>query len=435
MPRPRKIKNISKDLTELLDNEELKVIEGSNSYDYVVMSPDTGVPICIECSGKVKNQGKFHKTYIDVVTLNDQKQFARLHYYFYKYLCLNEDCGALFQKTMRFASEKARITKRYEDEVMKHVFYESIDKTIEDMSDYIVKNHYSDLISKPAMGKLIKRWVLEKDEKRTVPQPSVLCVYTFKTQKAEYTFFLDASNTEMKLLEVLPSVTENKVNLVLSKFDLDGIRAIITDCNPSVNSAVRNIFPIRNIYVNCDSVLQVLKSEFKEYVELILKKYSKNVRGLFLIGASETIQFDYDEISKIRSIRKKNQQFSRVYDNYLSLYGLFHRGADIADVREWKLGLDEESQNVFIMTTSFIEEYYTEIANYQAAIKGNDNSYYDIQNLVEKIEKNFPKSTDEVYRGRLLYCDFENNKKNIILALSLSWIDEKIEKMIKQEEL
>ena len=435
MPKPRKIKNISKELTELLDNEELKVIEGSNCYDYVVMSPDTGVPICIECSGKVKNQGRFNKTYIDVVTINKQKQFARLHYYFYKYLCLNEECGALFQKPMHFASEKARITRRYEDEVMKHIFHESIDKTIADMSGYVVKNHYRDLISKPAIGKLIKRWVAEKDDKRINTSPSVLCIYTFKTQTTEYTFFWDASLSKMNLLEVVPSVTESKTNQVLTKIDTTGIRAVVSDCNPSVTAAIRNYFPIRKIYINSDSVLQILKSEFKEYVDETLKNYRKTVRGLFLIEASETIQIDYDDMSKIRSIKKRDSTFGRVYDNYLALYGLFHRGADIADVKDWELNLDEVSSNVFAMTISYIDEYSTEIANYQAATKGNDKSYYDVCNLVEQIEASFPKSTDEVYRGRLLYCDFENNKQDAIHTLELQKIREQIQKMIKQEEL
>lgn len=90
------------------------------------MSLDTVLPPCAECGKPIENHSKFKRTLIDVVSIDGHKQFARLHYYFYKYRCLDPECGAVFQKPVSFVKDNSKTTKRYEDEVLRHVMFPSL---------------------------------------------------------------------------------------------------------------------------------------------------------------------------------------------------------------------------------------------------------------------------------------------------------------------
>ncbi len=133
MPKPRKLANVSEELTTLLNIDGIKAV-GGDQYNIIAMSPDTAVPVCIECGGPVVNHGKFERILLDIVTENTIKRFAHLHFCFYKYRCLSTECGAVFQKKIAFVKDNAKTTKRYEDEVMSYALYESFDKVRSDMN-------------------------------------------------------------------------------------------------------------------------------------------------------------------------------------------------------------------------------------------------------------------------------------------------------------
>ena len=211
-PRPRKLKDVDPELTAYLDIDELKAI-GGDEYNIKAMSPNTEVPPCVECGGPTENHGKFDKILIDIVSVDRRKQFARLHYYFYKYRCLNkvpghENCNALFQKQVGFvSSENAKITRRYEDEVMRLAMYESLTDVRKDMKSFIVNGHQKDLISKPAMSKVIKRWVEERDEKRSYGSPIALFMYTYNSYYNDYIVVGDLSHGGCNIIEVIPTIS------------------------------------------------------------------------------------------------------------------------------------------------------------------------------------------------------------------------------------
>ena len=436
-PRPRKLKGVKSDLTAFLDIDELKAI-GGNEYNIEAMSPDTEVPVCIECGGPTENHGKFEKVLIDIVSVDRKKQFARLHYYFYKYRCLNkvadhENCNALFQKQVGFiSSENSKITRRYEDEVMRLAMYESLADVREDMKPYIVDGHKRDLISKPAISKLIKRWVDERDESRQFMAPAVLILYTYKSFYNDYIVVGDLSRSGCKLIEIIPSITEGEIRSFFSHIDSGGLVAVILDCDPILVETVKDIIPESKVMVDTDALRRVLRNEFKGFIYERLKRYQIYVRELFLAGPDQQSKIENEDRAKMRRLQKADSQLENAYNAYASLYVLLQKHRDISELRQWKDSLTKENKDIFILTTSYMETYLQELARFHRGShpKEGDSIYDEIYSLNRKIETHFPISTNEIFRARMLYSEFKTINGNKWQGIDVTDLEDIIENMI-----
>lgn len=438
-PRTRKLKDIDRELTEYLDIEELAAI-GGDKYHIKAMGKDKEVPACIECGGPTENHGRFDKVLIDVVQVDRQKQFARLQYYFYKYRCLNaveghEDCNTLFQKQMRFiSSDNAKITRRYEDEIMRLAMYESLADVRADMKKYIVGEHKKDLISKPAMSKLIKRWVEEKDERRLFLPPAALLLYTYHSFCNDYVVIADVQpHSPCRIIEVLSTVTEASIRGFFTKIDTGGLVAVVIDCNPVLYETVKDIVPRDKVMVDTDSLRRILRDEFKSFIYERLKWYQKYVRELFLVGPDAQALISNEDRAKMRRLQKNDKELDNAYTAYARLYVLLQKHRDISELTRWKEMLDEGNQKTFVLTVSYMEAYLEELARYRQGThpKEGDSTYDEIYALNRKIETHFPISTDEVFRARMLYSDFSKLGDKKWRGIDVSELRSIIDNMIK----
>lgn len=434
--RPRKLKDVDPELTAFLDIDELKAI-GGDTYNIKAMSPDTEVPTCIECGGPTENHGKFDKILIDIVPADRQKQFVRLHYYFYKYRCLNklpghENCNTLFQKQMDFvSSENAKITRRYEDEIMRLAMYESLADVRKDMEAYIVGGHKKDLISKTAMSKLIKRWVDERDEKQNFGSPAALLLYTYQSFYKDYVIIGDLSKNTCRIIEVLPSITEAAIRNFFERVDMGGLVAVITDCNPTLYETVIDIIPESKVMVDPDALRQVLRNEFKGFVYERLKRYQKYVRELFLKEQDEQGAIYGADQAKMRRIQKSDPQLESAYAEYARLYVILRSHRDVSEMRQWKESLNITNSEIFVMTASYLETYYSALARFNRSSKQDGKSIYDeIYALNKKIETHFPISTEEVFRARILYSDFRKSTERKWRGIDVFELRDIIDNMI-----
>lgn len=406
MPKPRKLKKKNRELTQLLNMPGLTAIGGSE-HDIEAMSPDTTVPVCVECGGVVENHGRFDRTLIDVVDIDGHKQFARLHYYFYKYRCLDPECGAVFQKPINFVKENSKTTKRYEDEVLRHVMYESMDKAREDMQDYIINGNSEDLISKPAMSKLIKRWVQDKDESRKFITPVGVIIYTYESYHKNYTVICELDNNgPLSIVEVYPCISASAIKTFFNRLETEYIWQVIIDCNPVVYEAVKEIFPSDRILVDTDAVKHILEHEYDECVFERAKNYSKEVRRNL---RSTGIDLDAEDAAKIYSIRQKDAVLKSAYNKYAKLYSLLQEHGDLLEVKPWLEDLSVEDRRVYALTTFYLESYWSEIMNfYKRRNHVIGSSYEKLYEVNQKVEKFFAQCTDDVFRARLLYSDFKD---------------------------
>lgn len=436
-PKPRKLKDVNPELTKFLDLEELKAI-GGDEYNIEAMSPDTAVPLCIECNGPTENHGKFGKVLIDVVSDDRKKHFAKLHYSFYKYRCLNaipnyENCNTVFQKQMGFvSSDNAKITRRYEDEVMRRAMYESLADVRTDMKSYIVGSHKKDLISKAAMSKLIKRWVGERDEKRQFGSPAGLLLYTYSSFYNDYVVIGDISESICKIIEVLPSTTEAAIRSFFSMVDTGGLQAAVIDCNPIIYETVKDIIPENKLMVDTDALRRVLRNEFKSFIYERLKHYQKYVRELFLMGPDGQASISNEDRAKMRRLQKNDKQLENAYAAYASLYAKLQMHSDVSELRQWKEMLYENNSDTFVMTTSYLETYFSELARFHHVTHPTegDSIYDEIYELNRRIETYFPISTDEIFRARMLYSDFRKTADKKWQGIDVSELRNIIDNMI-----
>lgn len=404
MAKPRKLKKKDKALTELLNMPGLTAI-GGNEHDIEAMSPDTAMPVCAECGGSVENHGRFARTLIDIVSVDGEKQFARLHYYFYKYRCLNPECGAVFQKPIEFVKENSKTTKRYEDEVLRHVMYESLDKAREDMADYIVHGCEDDLISKPAMSKLVKRWVRDKDEARKFVTPQGVLIYTYEAYHKSYTVICELDDRPLAILEVFPFISASAIREFFSKIEPEYLAAVIIDGNPVVYETLKEIIKPDRIWVDTDAIKQILLDEYDACVFERAKNYSKEVRkNLRSTGAN----LDVEDAAKVYNIRRKDKVLQSAYKKYAELYVLLQEHRDIFEVKPWMEDLSEEDRTTFSMTLFYLDSYWPEIVNYYKRRNDVSGSRYEkLYELNQKIEQYFSQCTDDVFRARMLYSDFK----------------------------
>lgn len=404
MAKPRKLKKTNNILTELLSIPELKAT-GGDEHDISAMSPDTALPVCAECGGPVENHGKFKRTLIDVIKKDEKKQFARLHYYFYKYRCLDPECGAVFQKPVGFVNENSKTTKRYEDEVMRHVMYESMDKARVDMEEFIVPGYEDDLISKPAISKLIKRWVKDKDESRRFQTPSCVLIYSFESYHRPYSVICEFENNDLSVVEVTSSISAAAIKEYFSKVEIQYIYSVIVDYNPVVYEAVRELFPESKIHVNTDALMYLLEQEYDDCVFERAKNYSKEIRRNL---RSSGFGLSNEDAAKVYRIRRNDDILRGAYKSYSKLYMLLKEHRDIFEVQEWMDNLGEDDKKTFALTILYLKSYWKEIVNYyKRRTKVFDGQYEKLYKLNLILESYFSQCTDDVFRARLLYSQFD----------------------------
>lgn len=404
MARPRKLKKTSKRLTELLNIDELTAI-GGNEYDINAMSPDTALPVCVECRGPVENHGRFERTLTDVITVKDKKQFARLHYFFYKYRCLNPDCATVFQKPINFVKENSKVTKRYEDEVIRHLMYESIDKTRNDMKSYVIDDHKSDMISKPAISKLIKRWVQDKDDSRKFITPAVVLIYTYESRYRSYTVIYAVDQLSISIVEVIPSISAAGIIQYFSKVEIEYIWGVVVDCNPVIVQAVKDIIPAGKIMVDTDAVKKILHDEYDDCIFERAKNYSKEVRQN-LHGTG--FNLNAEDAAKVYRIRQGDSVLNNAYMKYATLFKILQEHRDVLEIKTWMEDIDEKNKEIYAMTLFYLESYWSEIVNYYKRRSNVEGSTYEkLYALNEIIECYFSQCTDDIFRARMLYSNFK----------------------------
>lgn len=293
--------------TELLGHDELFVQKGKGSDTYYnAWLHDSEIECCPRCgSDAVKTQDLFSKTYLDLVSDGQRKKVIQLEYEFYKYRCLDKDCRHVFSKPVGFASKRDNVTFRLENEIAQQV--------LNGASYAQIANRLSGSISRQAIGQIFNRWVRKKEARRkTTMLPSRLAILSGKTDKDQYTIFLNVDHG-IRVYDIVYGVSSADIAAVLLKDGVPNVQVVLSDCNPIVVDAIRGYLPNALHIIPVEYWFSLVYAAFiaenrKAVIQCILNgtpiKSLKDAKGNKMLDG-----YLKDEVAKIDPI------FSEVYNN------------------------------------------------------------------------------------------------------------------------
>ena len=251
--------------TELLGHDELFVQKGKGSDTYYnVWLHDSEIECCPRCgSDAVKTQDLFSKTYLDLVSDGQRKKVIQLEYEFYKYRCLDKDCRHVFSKPVGFASKRDNVTFRLENEIAQQV--------LNGASYAQIANRLSGSISRQAIGQIFNRWVRKKEARRkTTMLPSRLAILSGKTDKDQYTIFLNVDHG-IRVYDIVYGVSSADIAAVLLKDGVPNVQVVLSDCNPIVVDAIRGYLPNALHIIPVEYWFSLVYADFAEFAHKKLK--------------------------------------------------------------------------------------------------------------------------------------------------------------------
>lgn len=394
MTKPRKLKAYDQLLDDKLDLKQLAATAG-DAYNIYAMNPDTSIPNCPLCGKRMKNHGKYERQYLDVVFSDDGKpQYITLHYLFYKYRCMDEECDrTLFQKPIDFARENANVTKRLEDVIVRYASAFSYSK---------VERKIKSTVSKQAVGQIAKRWVDEKDEERGYKfyTPRILGFVSFFWDMREYIVAVDAGESEIYIIDVLKAVETNEITVFLNHLEKSSVECVVTDCNEIIVNAVVDQLPNAEVLVDTDALLQVALDGFGEIVKADAKHTMNDDKKRLMMEPEKLTDFDGD---MIRRVTASKPRVSNGYDHINMLRSILSRKWDISDIRDWEYKIPIDCKDEFLMASEYIDAYWNELLNFYKRRREVTPELYEKLKKLDKKVQEFKNCSDELFRAKLLY--------------------------------
>ena len=143
----------------------------------------------------------------------------------------------------------------------------------------------------------------------------------------------------------------------------------------------------------------------------------------------DPVKLDNEDLACLRRLQKKDAELKSAYNSYSQLYSILKNQRDIIETRDWMNSLGEEA-GIYILTTSYLSEYMKELTGFQSVIN-EDHNYDFIYEIARKIEQYFPISTDEIFRARILYSDFDRKEEKQWKGTSVSRLTGLVDDMIR----
>lgn len=413
------------------------VATGGDAYNIFAMNPDTTVPKCERCGGSVENHGKFKREYVDVINQEDGSvRIISLNYLFYKYRCLSEDCHTVFQKNNNFAKVNAHVTNRMEDYIVYLATY---------MSYADVSNKVLSSVTKQAVGQIVKRWTINKDEERgTFYTPQILGLVSFILDSKSYILAVDAGDKDIRIIDVLPAVSTNYIITLLIRMKVSKIEYVLTDCEPVIVDTIRDQLPNAEVLVDTDALFNVALEEFNDiirtdaaHVANVDKKLLKRNPAEFITGKEDA--HERYEVGRIREITNSKPRLSDAYDHINMLRLILSRDWDATEIFDWNRKVPDSCKDKFVITTANIDAYWNELLRYYMRRNEISGELYDRLLALNERVKKFKFYSDEILRGRILYIPLinkteEQTREEEWRGVPLNTVIKTMDSLIKQME-
>ena len=383
--------------TELLGQDELFVEKGEgNDIYYTAWLHDPEIECCPHCeSDAVKTQGLFSKTYLDLVSDGQKKKVIQLEYEFYKYRCLNKDCGHVFSKPIHFASRRDNVTFRLENEIAQRV--------LNGASYAQVANQLSGSISRQAVGQIFNRWVRKKEAfRKTEMLPSRLVILSGKTDKDQYTIFLNLDDG-LRVYDIVYGVSSADIAAVLLKDGVPNVQTVLSDCNPIVVDAIRGYLPNALHIIPVEYWYSLVSADFAEFAHEKLKWSSVKDKDTLIMTPEGELGYRVSDLQRLLDTRPG---IKPAYEDFNRLQTIITRRDEMwvyQELEEWLDSADPEFQEVMSVTRVQLETCKQQIAAHVEHRELVPERLYVLTSRLESLISSMRTFSDEVLKARILY--------------------------------
>lgn len=384
--------------TKLLAHPELFVQEGKgNDRHYQVWLQEAEVEYCPVCRGKViKVQNLYSKTFIDCIRVDDSLHAIFMDYNFYKYRCLNTDCGHIFAKVIKFATGDDRVTGRVEDEVARLV--------IRGISYEAISLYFSGYITKQAVGQIFNRWIHRKEDTRRMQNtPKSLAIISGKTDQSQYVLFLSLDDG-IRVFDVIYGVDSANIIATVRKLDIPTVQTVLFDGDSVISGVIKDYFPEARHVIPVDYWVKQVSLDFSSFAHGILKWSTVSDKERLILKDSSELGY---RRADIETLFKTRPAIQRPYEQYQKLRRITSRRDMLwvyDELTEWVESVDGEFREELGVCEILLKFYHEEIeghANYRELVP--DNFYRQTEELQEHVVATRTFS-EEVLKARMLYA-------------------------------
>lgn len=393
----RSIRHWDEDRTALLDLDELYVIKGQgDSSNYFGWLQDQEVDHCPICgSDVIKVQDLFPKTYYDIIDDHGNKRIITLIFQFYKYRCLNTDCRHIFAKDIRFASQNDNVTYRLEDEIAKRV--------IDGSSYNEISLQFSEAITRQAIGQIFNRWVHNKEESRKIKNPpSALVVVSGKTDRDQYTLFLNIDNG-ISVFDVLYGVSSLEIAGKLRQYGLNHIETVVSDCEPTIVDTINDNLPSATYIIPVQYWFKFVTEDFAEYSHDVLKWSPVRNKDYLIMLPESDLGYRVSDRNILLETRPDIQQPYYDYNELRDLIGDRERPWTVNDLDTWTAHVDPGFRSHLEATILRLNAYKDLIYQHELHRDLIPDRLYALTNRVEELISQARTFSDSQLKARLLY--------------------------------
>ncbi len=383
--------------TELLGQDELFVQKGKGSDTYYnAWLHDPEIECCPRCgSDAVKTQDLFSKTYLDLVSDGRKKNVIQLEYEFYKYRCLNKDCRHVFSKPVRFASRRDNVTFRLENEI--------VQKVLNGASYAQIANQLSGSISRQAVGQIFNRWVQKKEDcRKTAMLPSKLAILSGKTDKDQYTIFLNLDDL-IRIYDVVYGVTSADIAAVLLKDGVPNVQTVLSDCNPIIVDAIRGYLPNALHIIPVEYWFSLVTTDFAEFAHEKLKWSSVKDKGTLIMTPEGELGYRVSDLQRLLDTRPGIEP---AYNDFNRLRNIIANRDEMwvyRELEEWLDSTDPEFRKAMSATKFQLQTYKQQIASHVEHRELVPERLYALTSRLEKLISSMRTFSAEVLKARILY--------------------------------
>ena len=383
--------------TELLGQDELFVQKGKGSDTYYnAWLHDPEIECCPRCgSDAVKTQDLFSKTYLDLVSEGEKKKVIQLEYEFYKYRCLNKDCRHVFSKPVCFASRRDNVTFRLENEIAQRV--------LNGASYAQVANQLSGSISRQAVGQIFNRWVRKKEAcRKTAILPSKLAILSGKTDKDQYTIFLNLDNG-IWVYDIFYGVSSADIAAVLLKYGVPNVQVVLSNCDPIIVDAIRGYLPNALHIIPVEYWFALVSADFAEFAHEKLKWSPVKDKDTLIMTPEGELGYRVSDLQRLLDTRPG---IKPAYDDFNHLRTIITNCDEMwvyRELEEWLDSVDPEFQKAMSATKFQLETYKQQIAAHVEHRGLVPERLHALTSRLENLISSMRTFSDEVLKARILY--------------------------------